>query len=127
MNNQEVFANYGTEKWVMEQNLCFLLQTYWEAVRGRTGEGRNLSSEMPLNPVGFVKEFMKEETLVETEYAEQSKMDHLEKGEVIDVEPGNVIDVEPEDVKEVPETDHKPVNPNTMASLLGRALTIDDL
>ena len=86
MTNAEFFANYGTEKWATEQNLCFLLQGYWEAIRERTGVGKELPSQMPLNPVSYVKEFMKEETLVETEWAERSKMDTVEKNTVIDGE-----------------------------------------
>lgn len=82
MQNKEFFENYGTEKWAVEQNLCFLLQEYWEAVRERTGVGRTLEANMPLNPVSFVKEFMKEETLVDIKYAEMSKMDTMEKKNV---------------------------------------------
>lgn len=78
MQNSDFFENYGSEKWAVEQNLCYLLQEYWDAVRKKTVEGKNLPAQMPLNPVSFVKQFMKEESLVEVKYAEMSKMDHLE-------------------------------------------------
>ena len=76
MTNQDVFKEYGSEKWIVEQNLCFLLQEYWEthgknaveaAKRGYT------TSDMPYNPVSFVKQFMKAETYCELKYAEKSK------------------------------------------------------
>ena len=71
MTNEELFRQYGTEKWIIEQNLCFLLQIYWEEnCAGKHGNG----TMMPENPVSFVKKFMKEETLCETHYAEMSKM-----------------------------------------------------
>lgn len=82
MQNNEFFANYGTEQWAIEQNLCFMLQEYWEAIRNRTGIGKTLPIQLPLNPVSFIKEFMKEDTLVDIKYAEQSKMSNLEKKEV---------------------------------------------
>ncbi len=74
MTNQELFEQYGSEKWVIEQNLCFLLQTYWEECHSK---GYIMESHMSVNPVGFVKQFMKEETLCNIKYAEQSKMDGL--------------------------------------------------
>lgn len=86
MTNQEFFENYGTEKWAIEQNLCFLLQGYWEEVRKCTGAGSGLPVQMPLNPVSYVKKFMKEETIVEVKWAERSKMDTVEKGVVVEGE-----------------------------------------
>ena len=82
MQNKEFFANYGTENWAIEENLCYMLQEYWEAVRTRTGIGKTLTIQLPLNPVSFIKEFMKEETLVDVKYVEQSKLSNLEKNEV---------------------------------------------
>lgn len=82
MTNQEVFKNYGSEKWAIEQNLCFLLQGYWEECNDK---GYVRKSQMPINPVGFVKQFMKEETLCEVEFAEKSKLDSLKK-DAVDVE-----------------------------------------
>ena len=38
----------------------------------------------PFNMVGFIKNFMKEETLVEVEFAEKSKLDHLEENDCIE-------------------------------------------
>jgi len=83
MTNQEVFEQYGTEKWVIEQNLCFLLQGYWEDLYRK---GYVKESQMPINPVSAVKEFMKEETICNLEYAEKSKMHTLENkaAEIID-------------------------------------------
>ena len=88
MTNSEIFKQFNTEEWVIEQNLCLLLQEYWEehgkkaieqAKNGYTTNG------MPYNPVSFVKKFMKEETLCEVEYAERSKMENLENN-VIDAD-----------------------------------------
>lgn len=85
MTNQEVFKNYGSEQWVIEQNLEFLLQMYWEECYNKYPDTK-ITRHQPINPVSFVKKFMKEETICETEYAEKSKMDTLEKQVVIDVD-----------------------------------------
>lgn len=83
MQNSEVFAQYGSEKWVVEQNLCFLLQNFWEQLHTK---GYVKESHCPLNPVSVVKSFMKEETIVDIPYAEMSKMEHIEKSAIIDAE-----------------------------------------
>ena len=86
MTNQEVFEQYNTEKWVIEQNLCYMLQEYWDKhgkqaiERAKNGY---VASGMPYNPVSFVKEFMKDETICDVEYAEKSKIETLENN-VID-------------------------------------------
>ena len=83
MTNQELFEQYNTEKWVIEQNLCFLLQEYWdEYCKDEFG------MRMPENPVSFVKKFMKEETICDIEYAEKSKINTLENNvtETIDAD-----------------------------------------
>ena len=85
MTNQEIFEQYNTEKWVIEQNLCFMLQEYWDAILEDIKREYNGSS-MPINPVSFVKKFMKEETLCSVEYAEMSKIDKLEKNIIAEVE-----------------------------------------
>ena len=81
MTNQEIFEQYGTEKWIIEQNLCFLLQEYWE----KHCKDEFHSNCMPENPVSFVKKFMKEETICDVEWAEKSKMDTLNK-KTVDVD-----------------------------------------
>lgn len=85
MKNSELFAEYGTEKWAVEENLCFLLQEYWEELQKKNSFAYKFPTCLPINPVGFVKNFMKEETLVNIEYAEQSKMEALKKNIVADV------------------------------------------
>ena len=88
MTNQEVFKEYGSEKWVVEQNLCCLLQEYWESYGKKAVEDAKngyTTSGMPYNPVTFVKKFMKEETYCELEYAEKSKMETL-RSNVIDAD-----------------------------------------
>ena len=77
MTNLELFEQYPTEKWVIEQNLCFLLQKYWDEYgRSAIEQAKNgyVTSNMPYNPVSFVKKFMKEETLCDVELAEKSKI-----------------------------------------------------
>ena len=89
MTNQEVFEQYNTEKWVIEQNLYFLLQSYWEEHGKKAIEqAKNgyVTSNMPYNPVSFVKEFMKEETLCDVKYAEKSKMATIKHGIIVDAE-----------------------------------------
>ena len=89
MTNQELFEQYNTEKWVIEQNLCFLLQAYWEEHGKKVIEqAKNgyVTSNMPYNPVSFVKEFMKSETLCDVEYAEKSKMANVENNIVEDAD-----------------------------------------
>lgn len=82
MVNSEIFKQFGSEQWVIEQNLSFMLQEYWNELQKK---GTVKESQLPINPVSFVKEFMKQESYVETEYAEQSKMNTLEKN-VIDAD-----------------------------------------
>ena len=89
MTNSEVFKQYNTEKWVIEQNLCFLLQTYWEEYGKKAIEqAKNgyVTNDMPYNPVSFVKKFMKDETLCDIEYAEQSKFSTIETGIIGDAD-----------------------------------------
>lgn len=96
MLNKEVFEQYGSERWVIEQTLCFMLQSYWEQYGKLRCEQirRGLyASDMPCNPVTFVKQFMKEETLCEIEYAEKSKMNTLQNGTIIDVDCVEVAEV----------------------------------
>lgn len=81
MTNKEVFEQYGSENWVIEENLYFLLQEFAE----------NLGVRPTFNTVGFIKNFMKDETLVEVEWAEKSKQDHLEENGCID---GNFRELE---------------------------------
>lgn len=85
MTNKEVFINYSSEQWVLEQNLCFMLQDYWDKIKEKCGD--KLPSQMPLNPVTFVKAFMKKETIVDVPLAEKSKMDNIMK------HPDNIIDI----------------------------------
>lgn len=87
MTNAELFREYGTEKWVIEQNLCFLLQEYWEKHGKKAIEqAKNgyVTSDMPYNPVSFIKNFMKEETICDVEYAEKSKISTVENNTIVD-------------------------------------------
>ena len=89
MLNSEVFEQYNTEQWVIEQNLCFLLQTYWEEHGKKAIEqAKNgyITRCMPYNPVSFVKEFMKDETLCNVEYAEKSKISTVESNIIEDID-----------------------------------------
>ena len=89
MTNAEIFEQYGTEKWVIEQNLCFLLQNYWEE-HGKEAieQAKNgyVTHDMPYNPVTFVKQFMKDESYCEVEYAEKSKIHTIENNIVGDTD-----------------------------------------
>ncbi|MBR3515412.1 MAG: hypothetical protein IKO10_03790 [Lachnospiraceae bacterium] len=79
MTNEEVFKNYGSEKWVVEEALSYLLQKYWEEVVQKYPQiEKQIGMHCPINPVGAVKEFMKEDTLCSVEYAEKSKMETLQ-------------------------------------------------
>lgn len=77
MLNKEVFEKYGTENWVIEENLCYLLQKYAE----------KFGFSDPC-PSVFVKNFMQEETYVNTKYAEMSAIDTAKKNIVADYEEG---------------------------------------
>ena len=79
MVNSEVLKEYNTEQWAIEETLTFLLQEYWEDTHKK---GYVKESHMPINPVSFVKKFMKEETYCNVEFAEKSKMNTLENNEV---------------------------------------------
>ena len=80
MLNKDVFKEYNTEQWVIEENLCYMLQLYWMNYCAK----RYNEAVMPENPVTFVKKFMQEETICNVDMAEKSKMDTLIKSEVID-------------------------------------------
>ena len=87
MTNAELFKEYSSEKWVIEQNLCFLLQEYWETHGKKAVEqAKNgyTTSDMPFNPVTFVKNFMKEETICDIGYAEKSKISTVENNTIVD-------------------------------------------
>lgn len=89
MTNQEVFKEYGTEKWVIEQNLCFLLQTYWETHGKKAIEDAKngyITRCMPYNPISFVKEFMEDETLCDVERAEKAKISTIENNIIVDAD-----------------------------------------
>lgn len=89
MTNSEIFKQYNTEEWVIEQNLCFLLQEYWEThCKKAVEDAKNgyITSGMPYNPVSFVKEFMKDETLCDVEDAEKSKISTVEKNIIRDTD-----------------------------------------
>ncbi len=89
MINSEVFEQYNTERWVIEQNLCFLLQEYWEEHGKKAIEqAKNgyVTGDMPYNPVSFVKKFMKDETLCDVEYAEKSKISTIENNTIEDAD-----------------------------------------
>lgn len=89
MTNLEIFEQYNTEKWVIEQNLCFLLQTYWEEHGKKAIEDAKngyITHTMPYNPISFVKEFMKNETLCDVEFAEKSKLSTIENNVIEDID-----------------------------------------
>ena len=75
MLNKDIFKEYNTENWAIEENLCYLLQMYRDELR---------KNKNP-NIVGFVKDFMKQETFVDIKYAEKSKMNTVETN-VIDID-----------------------------------------
>lgn len=72
MTNAEVFNQYGTEQWVIEENLCFMLQEFCESENIRP----------KANLVTFIKKFMKEDTIIDVEYAEKSAI-HTAKKNVV--------------------------------------------
>lgn len=82
MTNKEVLEKYNTEQWVVEQTLCFMLMEYWE----KHCAERFHRSQLPENPVSFIKKFMQEETISDIEYAEQSKLNTLKQREVITID-----------------------------------------
>lgn len=86
MTNNEAFERYSSEKWVLEENLCFMLQDFWDKVREKSDV--QLPNKMPINPVTFIKGFLKEDTLVDVKWAEKSKMENTSKS------PETIIDVE---------------------------------
>jgi hypothetical protein len=85
MLNKEVFEKFGMENWVIEENLCYLLQEYAE----------RLGVPNPYSPVAFVKDFMQEETYVNTKYAEMSAVNTAKKNIVADYEEGEYKEVQP--------------------------------
>lgn len=113
MTNREALAKYGDLSYVAEEIMCFLLQEYWEK-HGKTAcdkanRGYTFSA-MPFNPVTFTKEFMKEETLVNTDVldnvivAEKRSIlnQFATKTDVVDVEEGSWREItEPISSKEV--------------------------
>ncbi len=89
MTNAEIFKQYNTEEWVIEQNLCFLLQEYWDTYGKKAIEQAKkgyVTSGMPYNPVSFVKKFMKDETYCDVKYAEKSKISTVENNVIEDAD-----------------------------------------
>ena len=76
MTNAEVFNQYGTERWVIEENLCFMLQEFCEE--------ENIIPKN--NLISFIKKFMKEETIVNVEYAEKSAINTAENNVVYEID-----------------------------------------
>lgn len=93
MTNQEVFEQLGSEKWVIEEALCFAIQEYWQKCYD---EGRVNIAHPPVNCVGFVKDYMKEETLCNVEFAEKSKMNTLKKNVIDDVIDADYTEIDKE-------------------------------
>lgn len=94
MNNAEVFKEYGTEQWVIEENLSYLLMNFREKCIEEIRNHPTLDPEgciKAVNTVSVVKEFMKEETLCNVKFAEKSKIDTLE----------NMIEIEEGDFREI--------------------------
>lgn len=75
MTNKEVFENYSSENWVIEEALSLMLIEFMDELKHKAGN----TITNNINTVGFIKKFMKDETLVHAELAEKSKMDSLEK------------------------------------------------
>ena len=80
MTNEEVFRRYGTDTTIVEQELGFMLQEYRERHGGGPG------TLPPVNTVSFVKKFMKEETYLDTDWAEEVVNRKIEKTVVCDAE-----------------------------------------
>ena len=69
MTNLDVFKEYSSEKWVIEQALSFLLQEFVE---------ENKYEHPKVNPIGIIKKFLDEETVCDVEWAEKAKMNRIE-------------------------------------------------
>jgi len=80
MTNRELFERYNTKKWIIEQNLCFLLQEYWD--KHCKDE---FHSRMPENPVSFVKKFMKEETICDIKCVDENDENIVEDVDFIEL------------------------------------------
>ena len=63
MTNNEVFARYGKESWIIEHQLVSLLQRYKE-------EGKNV------NLVAFVKNFKNRTDFIDVTYTEGDNVDN---------------------------------------------------
>ena len=84
MINKEVFEQFGSEQLVIEENLCYLLREYAD----------KLDIVHPYNPVTFVKNFMKEETYVDTKYAEMRAVDTARENVVADYVDGEYTEID---------------------------------
>ncbi len=84
MLNKEVFEQFGSEQWVIEENLCYLLQEYVE----------KLGVKNPISPVVFVKEFMEEESYINEKYAKMSAVNTAKKNIVADCIEGEYIEID---------------------------------
>ena len=99
MTNKEVFAKYGDMQWAIESNLCFLLQEFWETVKDNQPELK-LPSHPSINPVSFVKKWMKEETIVEVGMAERNLQKNLSANENV-IEDAEYKEVEDAEYREI--------------------------
>lgn len=94
MTNRDVLNRRHPEE--IELMLGFLLLEFWEKLKEHGNLDASYSS--PVNPVGVYKDFLKEETLINTELYD--KMYPAENEEVIDVEFKEVGDKKESDLNE---------------------------
>ena len=76
MINSEVFREFNTEQYIIEQNLYSLIQDFCNK--------NNITPNC--NVVSFIKNFMKEETIVDINYAKKEALYTAEKNVVIEVD-----------------------------------------
>lgn len=83
MTNKEAIEKYSKDMpFVAEQIMYFLLQEYWEELHEK---GYVKESHSPVNGVSFVKKFLKEETIVETDALDR----YTVRDSVIEIEEGS--------------------------------------
>lgn len=80
MTNKEVFEKYSDQQFIVEELVYDAIMEYWEK------HCKKYNAQPPANIVGFVKNWMKQESIANTEIVDVNRQREKEPEDIIDVE-----------------------------------------
>jgi len=80
MTNKEVFEKYGDQQFIVETQVYDAIREYWEKHCQRYG------SQPPANIVGFVKDWIKQESIADTDIVDMVRAKKSDTDDIIDAE-----------------------------------------